>query len=202
MQQRVRQPYRGSDPSSARQLPILAALHAGFPTLFASIIHEKEEKVNTQFANIGIFLSIGVCFRPGACLSLRERCRQFANWRRRGPSQSPPGAAPALPKGEPRLMAKPVVRFSLSVGRIRGFSPGRKSKMKAQHTRGMRNAVRETENLYGDRPGGLSAAPVHPAQSGPAPAGIPGGGPGGAGGFHPPPWDIAAAVCPAYRECL
>ena len=57
MQQRVREPYRGINPSSARQLPILAALHAGFPTLFASIIHEKEEKVNTQFANIGIILS-------------------------------------------------------------------------------------------------------------------------------------------------
>ena len=58
MQQRVRQPYRGVNPSSARQLPILAALHAGFPTLFASIIHDKEEKVNTQFSNIGIFISI------------------------------------------------------------------------------------------------------------------------------------------------
>ena len=58
MQQRVREPYRGSDPSSARQLPILAALHAGFPTLFGCIIHEKEEKVNTQFINIEIFISI------------------------------------------------------------------------------------------------------------------------------------------------
>ena len=58
MQQRVRQPYRGINPSSARQLPILAALHAGFPTLFGCIIHEKEEKVNTQFINIEIFISI------------------------------------------------------------------------------------------------------------------------------------------------
>ena len=58
MQQRVREPYRGINPSSARQLPILAALHAGSPTLFGSIIHDKEEKVNTQFENIGIFLSI------------------------------------------------------------------------------------------------------------------------------------------------
>ena len=66
MQQRVRQPYRGINPSSARQLPILAALHAGFPTLFGCIIHEKEEKVNTQFANIGIFLSIdSMCGAPG-----------------------------------------------------------------------------------------------------------------------------------------
>ena len=77
MQQRVRQPYRGINPSSARQLPILAALHAGFPTLFASIIHDKEEKVNTQFANIEIFLSIGCC---ADYLSLRGA----ASRRRRG----------------------------------------------------------------------------------------------------------------------
>ena len=34
MAQRVRNPHRRHSPSSARQLPILAALHAGFPTLF------------------------------------------------------------------------------------------------------------------------------------------------------------------------
>ncbi len=34
-------------PSSARQLPILAALHARFSTLFAPIIHQGEKKVNT-----------------------------------------------------------------------------------------------------------------------------------------------------------
>ncbi len=43
------------NPSSARQLPILAALHAKLPTLFALIIHQKEEKVNTLF---DIFLFI------------------------------------------------------------------------------------------------------------------------------------------------
>jgi hypothetical protein len=44
-------------PSSARQLPILAALHARFPTLFGHIIHQAAEKVNTQKQNIDIFLS-------------------------------------------------------------------------------------------------------------------------------------------------
>lgn len=34
-------------PSSARQLPILAALHARASTLFAPIIHQGEKKVNT-----------------------------------------------------------------------------------------------------------------------------------------------------------
>ena len=34
-------------PSSARQLPILAALHARFSTLFGHIIHQGEKKVNT-----------------------------------------------------------------------------------------------------------------------------------------------------------
>ena len=58
MQQRVREPYRGSSPSSARQLPILAALDAGSPTLFGCIIHDMEEKVNTQITNIEKFLSI------------------------------------------------------------------------------------------------------------------------------------------------
>ena len=33
-------------PSSARQLPILAALYARASTLFGAIIHQKEEKVN------------------------------------------------------------------------------------------------------------------------------------------------------------
>ena len=59
MAQRVRKPHRGSKgPSSVTQLPILTALHAGFPTLFGSIIHDKEEKVNTQFVNIEIFIPI------------------------------------------------------------------------------------------------------------------------------------------------
>ena len=46
MAQRVRIPYRGQGPSSARQLPILAALHAGSPTLFVIIIHHRRKKVN------------------------------------------------------------------------------------------------------------------------------------------------------------
>ena len=33
-------------PSSARQLPILAALYARASTLFAVIIHQEEQKVN------------------------------------------------------------------------------------------------------------------------------------------------------------
>ncbi len=44
-------------PSSARQLPILAALHARFPTLFGVIIHHQEEKVNSFWKNIGKILS-------------------------------------------------------------------------------------------------------------------------------------------------
>ena len=47
MTQRVRKPHRGSDPSSVTQLPILTALHAGLPTLFPAIIHEKSPNVNT-----------------------------------------------------------------------------------------------------------------------------------------------------------
>lgn len=45
-------------PSSARQLPILAALHARLSTLFADIIHHLKEKVNTFLQNMDIFLSI------------------------------------------------------------------------------------------------------------------------------------------------
>ena len=44
-------------PSSARQLPILAALHARASTLFGHIIHHGRRKVNTFFENIDIFLS-------------------------------------------------------------------------------------------------------------------------------------------------
>ena len=43
--QRVRIPHRGQSPSSVTQLPILTALHARFPTLFAHIIHEKSQDV-------------------------------------------------------------------------------------------------------------------------------------------------------------
>ncbi len=49
MMQRVRKPYRGQCPSSATQLPILTALHAGFSTLFPDIIHDCKKKVNTLF---------------------------------------------------------------------------------------------------------------------------------------------------------
>ena len=52
MQQRVRKPYRGQCPSSARQLPIMATLHAGHPTLFGHIIHDYEEKVKKNIDNI------------------------------------------------------------------------------------------------------------------------------------------------------
>ena len=49
MAQRVRKSYRGRNrPSSATQLPILAALHAGLPTLFDNTIQEKSKNVKTQ----------------------------------------------------------------------------------------------------------------------------------------------------------
>ena len=44
-------------PSSARQLPILAALHARASTLFGHIIHQSGEKVNSFLKNIDKFLS-------------------------------------------------------------------------------------------------------------------------------------------------
>ena len=49
MAQRVRRPHRGQSPSSVTQLPILTALHAGFPTLFVPIIHDTVQNVNTFF---------------------------------------------------------------------------------------------------------------------------------------------------------
>ena len=49
MAQRVRIPHRGQCPSSARQLPILAALHARSPTLYALILHENVKIVNPYF---------------------------------------------------------------------------------------------------------------------------------------------------------
>ena len=49
MGQRVRRSHRGQCPSSARQLPILAAVHARSPTLFAVIIHDMIKKVNRFF---------------------------------------------------------------------------------------------------------------------------------------------------------
>lgn len=50
-------PIAAKMPSSARQLPILAALHAELPTLFGPIIHHKRKNVNTFLKNIVIFLS-------------------------------------------------------------------------------------------------------------------------------------------------
>ena len=49
MTQRARNPHRGTSPSSATQLPILATLHARFPTLFGIIILYMPEKVNPFF---------------------------------------------------------------------------------------------------------------------------------------------------------
>ena len=60
MAQRVRIPYRGQSPSSVTQLPILTALHARCPTLFALIIHYRPKKVNPfleNFANFNLSLS-------------------------------------------------------------------------------------------------------------------------------------------------
>ena len=44
------------NPSSATQLPILAALHARSPTLFVPIIQYLYKKVNPQFAKFAVFL--------------------------------------------------------------------------------------------------------------------------------------------------
>ena len=115
MQQRVRQPYRGINPSSARQLPILAALHAGFPTLFASIIHEKEEKVNTQFTNIGIFLSIVHMLHRLLPLLLGEAPPVRKLVEEKALSVKNQRFLPALPKGEPRVPCK-VLAQNLSCG--------------------------------------------------------------------------------------
>ena len=58
MAQRVRKPYRGQSPSSVTQLPILTALHARLPTLFAVIIHHNRVKVNINFQRCVIFLHL------------------------------------------------------------------------------------------------------------------------------------------------
>lgn len=55
MQQRVRIPYRGTCPSSAKQLPILAALYAGYPTLFGNIIHDRLKKVKYKIDFLQFF---------------------------------------------------------------------------------------------------------------------------------------------------
>lgn len=60
MAQRVRNPYRRHSPSSARQLPILAALYAGFPTLFPIMIHETTQKVKQEFTNFSFLFPSGL----------------------------------------------------------------------------------------------------------------------------------------------
>lgn len=47
MQQRVRRFYRGQRPSSVRQLPIMTALHAEFPTLFA--VHTTSLRAKSKY---------------------------------------------------------------------------------------------------------------------------------------------------------
>ena len=42
-------------PSSSGQLPVPVALNAGSPTLFAGIIHEKAENVNSFFQKMSFF---------------------------------------------------------------------------------------------------------------------------------------------------
>ena len=59
MGQRVRKSHRGQCPSSARQLPILAALHARSPTLFSLIIQENAENVNSYFSFFATFFPFG-----------------------------------------------------------------------------------------------------------------------------------------------
>ena len=58
MGQRVRKTRRGQRPSSARQLPILAALDARSPTLFPSIIYDNTKNVNSYFVFSIIFYLI------------------------------------------------------------------------------------------------------------------------------------------------
>ena len=73
MAQRVRMPYRGSrNPSSAIQLPILAALHAGLPTLFKSYHTRFFPKSKYPFCLIPVFSS-------GVVLSWVFRIRRTYN---------------------------------------------------------------------------------------------------------------------------
>lgn len=46
-------PIADISPSSATQLPILAALHAGSSTLFGNMIHDTGQKVNPLFTFFG-----------------------------------------------------------------------------------------------------------------------------------------------------
>ncbi len=56
MAQRVRRSHRGTSPSSVTQLPILTALHAGFPTLFPDIIHHTRTFVNPESHILPFFI--------------------------------------------------------------------------------------------------------------------------------------------------
>ena len=62
-------------PSSARQLPILAALYARASTLFGHIIHQKGEKVNTFLKIIDKFLSNG-----NTCIQLISVWKESGNF--------------------------------------------------------------------------------------------------------------------------
>ena len=77
--QRVRIPHRGNDPSSARQLPILAALHARKPTLIASIIQHLRFFVKGIGRLFYKFLSTVFLrgqLRPGFCLQYTDKCKK------------------------------------------------------------------------------------------------------------------------------
>ena len=52
MQQRVRRFHRGQSPSSVRQLPIMTALHAENPTLFAVHVTSTDAKSKYLIFNI------------------------------------------------------------------------------------------------------------------------------------------------------
>ena len=60
-------------PSSARQLPILAALHARASTLFGLIIHHEEKKVKRFFMNQYVFIEFWQTFCSFACHSEADR---------------------------------------------------------------------------------------------------------------------------------
>ena len=84
MQQRVRQPHRGMIPSSSGQLPVPVALNAGFPTLFAPIIHDVgrnvKRVVSVSIKNIEFYLiktliktgGNGIAKPEGLCYNTRK----------------------------------------------------------------------------------------------------------------------------------
>ena len=58
-------------PSSARQLPILAALHARASTLFGPIIHQEEQKVNRFFEINDKFSPLICTISPIICVIIQ-----------------------------------------------------------------------------------------------------------------------------------